>query len=276
MVRLRRQPVRLDEEPMSDAIAEPFDRAARRRSRDRAAPAFAAHAFLKDALAAEIGARLTEMDVRPGRVLDLGAHDGRLRAHVDADLFVHADAGFRFARASGGIMCDEDRLPFAAKTFDAVLSAGSLHGVNDLPGALIQIRRLLTPDGLFVANFVGGVSLASLRGRMIVAEEEATGGVSPRLLPMVDPRQAPALLQRAGFADPVVDVIERTIRYPDARAMLADLRGMGESNILAARPRRPMPRTLAMQLLAAVEAAPDADGRHAVALEIVTMTGRVR
>jgi SAM-dependent methyltransferase len=256
--------------------AEPFDRAARRRARDRAAPRFAAHAFLKDALAADIGERLAAIGHGIDRVLDLGAHDGRLRRHIAAGTIVAADAGFRFARAAGGVQCDEDRLPFAAGSFDAVLSAGSLHGVNDLPGALIQIRRCLRPGGVFIANFVGGASLAALRARLVTAEDAALGGVAPRLLPMVDPRQAPVLLQRAGFADPVVDVAARSVRYADARAMVADLRGMGEGNILATRTRRPMSRTLAERLLAAAEAAADADGRHAVVLEIVTMTGRVR
>ena len=257
------------------AEAEPFDRQARRRARDRAARRFDAHSFLKDALAADIADRLGELGANAGRVLDLGAHDGRLSRLLAADV-VAADAGFGFARAASGIMCDEDRLPFAADSFDAVVSAGSLNGVNDLPGALIQVRRILKPGGVFVANFVGGASLAALRMRLIAAEDAATGGIAPRLHPMIDPAEAPGLLQRAGFSDPVVDVAGRVVRYPDARGMVGDLRGMGEGNVLAARQRRPLARYVAARLVAAAEAAPDADGRHAVHLEVVTMTGRVR
>jgi NADH dehydrogenase [ubiquinone] 1 alpha subcomplex assembly factor 5 len=257
-------------------VAEPFDRAARRRARDRAAPGFSRHAFLKETLAAELAGRLQELGIRPGRALDLGAHDGALRRLLPAEELVAADAGFRFARAAAGVMCDEDRLPFADASFDAVVSAGSLHGVNDLPGALVQVRRLLRPGGVFLANFVGGASLAALRSRLVEAEEAVCGGVSPRLLPMVDAREAPSLLQRAGFAAPVVDVVALAVRYPSARAMLDDLRGTGECNILAARSRRPLSRTLAAALLAAAEAVPDSDGRYPVDLEIVTLTGRVR
>ncbi len=258
---------------MSDLI-EPFDRAARRRARDRAAPDFARFAFLKDALAADLVDRLSELGTSSARVLDLGAHDGRVSPLLPESETIATDAGFRFACVAGGVMCDEDRLPFAAGTFDAVLSAGSLHGVNDLPGALVQIRQVLKPGGVFLAAFVGGASLAGLRARLLAAEMTRYDGVSPRFLPMIDPREAPGLLQRAGFVEPVVDVHQQTVRYRGAASMLADLRGMGESNILRARSRRPLSRLDAAAFHAAAEAGEEAGGRHPALLEIVTMTGR--
>ncbi|MBB4632049.1 methyltransferase domain-containing protein [Sphingosinicella soli] len=258
---------------MSDLI-EPFDRAARRRARDRAAGDFGHYAFLKDALTADLVERLAGLGPPPARVLDLGAHDGRLAALLPESETVATDPGFRFAKAAAGVMCDEDRLPFGRGCFDAVLSAASLHSVNDLPGALVQIRQVLKPGGVFLAAFVGGASLADLRARLLAAETARRDGASPRFLPMVDPREAPGLLQRAGFVEPVVDVHARTVRYPGAAAMLADLRGMGESNVLHARSRAPLSRADAAAFHAAAEAAAEADGRHPVQLEIVTMTGR--
>ena len=258
---------------MSDPI-EPFDRRARRRARDRAAADFARFAFLKDALVADLVDRLAELGSSFPRVLDLGSHDGRIAATLPESETVSADAGFRFAKMAGGVMCDEDRLPFAPGSFDAVLSAGSLHGVNDLPGALVQVRQVLKPGGVLLAAYVGGASLADLRARLLGAEMERRDGVSPRFLPMVDPREAPGLLQRAGFIEPVVDVHQQTVRYRGAASMLADLRGMGESNVLHARSRKPLSRADAAALYAAAESAAEADGRHSVRLEIVTMTGR--
>lgn len=253
---------------------EPFDRAARRRLRDRAAPRFGDFAFLKDAMADDIVERLDALGPAPLRILDLGAHDGRFAARLPGITVIAADAGFRFARAAQGVMCDEDRLPFAAAAFDAVLSAGSLHGVNDLPGALVQIRQCLRAGGVFVASYVGGASLHDIRTQMLAVELEARGGVSPRILPMVDPREAPSLMQRAGFVDVVVDVTERPVRYQGAAAMLRDLRGMGETNFLLSRSRRPLRRDEAARMAAAIEAERAADGGITARLQIITMTGR--
>ncbi|MEA3538972.1 MAG: class I SAM-dependent methyltransferase [Pseudomonadota bacterium] len=258
---------------MSDPI-EPFDRAARRHARDRAADDFARFAFLKDALAADLAERLAELGSSFPRVLDLGSHDGRFAALLPESEMVAADAGFRFAKTARGVMCDEDRLPFAPHSFDAVLSAASLHGVNDLPGALVQIRQVLRPGGVFLAAFVGGASLAALRARLLAAEMSRYDGVSPRFLPMVDPREAPGLLQRAGFVEPVVDVHQQVVRYRSAASMLVDARGMGEGNVLLARSRKPLSRADAAAFHIAAEAAAEADGRHPLQLEIVTMTGR--
>lgn len=254
---------------MSD-MPEPFDRLARRRHRNRAARRFADHSFLKDAIVDELLARLSEIRRRFGRALDLGCHDGRLGRRLDVDDCVFADAGEAYARVAGGIVCDEDRLPFADGSFDLVVSAGALHGVNDLPGALAQIRRALRPDGLFLAGFFGGDSLVELRRALIEAESVLCGGVSARVMPMIDVAQAGALLQRAGFAMPVVDVDTVMVRYDSLFALMNDLRGMGEANMLVARPRTGLRRDL---LMAAAERFAAGGDRIAVTVQIVYLTG---
>ena len=253
---------------------EPFDRAARRRARDRAAPNFDAHAFLKDAMADELLARLNEVNRQFEVALDLGCHDGRLGRRLPVTRCTFADAGPAFARRAGGIVCDEDRLPFADGSFDLVVSAGSLHGVNDLPGALVQVRRALRPDGLFLAAFFGGETLMTLRQAFLEAETSLRDGVAARVSPMVDVQQAGALLQRAGFAMPVVDVDTVDVRYGHLLPLIAELRGMGETNILNARARGGLRRDV---LMAAGERFQDltqtADGRVVARVQIVYLTG---
>lgn len=248
---------------------EPFDRAARRRHRDRAAARFGAHAFLKEAMADEIVARVADFGRDFGRVLDLGCHDGRLGRRLGATVF--ADAGERFARTAGGIVCDEDRLPFADASFDLVVSAGSLHGVNDLPGALVQIRRALAPGGLFLAAFVAGETLHEVRRALLEAEAEQRGGASPRVSPMVDVVEAAALLQRAGFAMPVADVDTVRVRYGDLFAAMAEIRAAGEANMLVT--RRPLRRDVLMNAAARFQTLADADGRVPVRVQILYMSG---
>jgi len=248
---------------------EPFDRSARRRQRDRAAATFAQHAFLKDAMADEIVARVDDMNRDFDRVLDLGCHDGRLGRRLRAAAF--ADAGTAFARTAGGVACDEDRLPFADSSFDLIVSACSLHVVNDLPGALVQIRRALRPNGLFLAAFVAGESLYELRLALLEAEAAILGGASARIAPMVDVAEAAGLLQRAGFAMPVADVDTVYVRYGDLFAALADLRAMGEGNVLAA--RRPLRREVLSMAAERFKAMAGPDGRVAVRVQILYLAG---
>lgn len=253
---------------MTDSF-EPFDRVLRRRRRDRATPGFREHAFLKDAMAEEILGRLDDLGRRFPLALDLGCHDGRLGRRSPAERCLFADAGFGFALAAGGIQCDEDRLPFADASFDLIVSAGSLHGVNDLPGALVQIRRALKPGGLFLASFVGGDSLLELRRAFLEAESDLTGGAAARVLPMVDPIEAPGLLQRAGFAMPVADLDTRTVRYDDLFGALRDLRGAGETGILAAGSRAPLSRAVLMR---AAEKFAASGGRSPVRVTFIHLT----
>ena len=249
--------------------AEPFDRATRRRHRRRAAANFAAHAFLKDAMSDEIVARVADTGHRFARVLDLGSHDGRLGRRLGAIAFADADPAF--ARAAGGIAADEDRLPFADASFDLIVSAGSLHGVNDLPGALVQVRRALTPGGLFLAALIAGESLYELRRAFLEAEADLRGGVSPRIMPMVDVAEAAGLLQRAGFVMPVADVDTVQVRYDNLFAAMSELRGAGEANILSA--RRPLRRDVLTAAAEKFQESAGPDGRVTVRVQILHLAG---
>ena len=169
-------------------------------------------------------------------VLDLGCFDAALPMPARARV-VRSDPGFGWARAAGGVQADEDRLPFADASFDLVVSAGVLDQVDDLPGALALIRRVLRPDGLFLGALVGAGSLPMLRAALRSAEGERPVA---RLHPGVDVRAAGDLLQRAGFALPVADVETLDAGYRDVGRLLDDLRGSASSNILVG--RRPIGR----------------------------------
>jgi SAM-dependent methyltransferase len=178
-------------------------------------------------------------------------------------------AGERLAVAA-----DEEALPFRDASLDLVVSALALQLVNDLPGTLIQIRRALKPDGLFLAAMVGGDSLAELRAAFAEAESELEGGVSPRVAPFADLRDLGALLQRAGFALPVADVDRVTVRYDSPLALMHDLRRMGASNALAERRRAPLRRaTLRRMMEIYARNFTDADGRIRATFEIVWLSG---
>ncbi len=176
--------------------------------------------------------------------------------------------------AAGVVVADEEALPFAAGAFDLVVSGMALQWVNDLPGVFAQVRRTLAPDGLFLACMAGGASLTELRAALAQAEEEITGGASPRVSPFVDVRDLGALLQRAGFALPVTDVDSITLRYDSMFALCRDLRDMGAANALAQRARTPLRRAVllrAAQIYA--ERFSDPDGRVRATFEIVWLSG---
>ena len=169
---------------------------------------------------------------------------------------------------------DLEALPFAAETLDLAASLLALHAVNDLPGALVQIRRSLRPDGLFIACLLAGQSLTELRQSLLAAEVELTGGASPRVAPFADLRDLGGLLQRAGFALPVIDSESVTVRYGDMFGLLRDLRAMGWANALSERSRKPLRRAVllrAAELYA--ERFADPDGRLRATFEIVWLSG---
>lgn len=168
------------------------------------------------------------------------------------------------------ICADEERLPFNDGTFDLALSALSLQLVNDLPGALIQIRRALKPDGLFLGAVLGGGTLHELREAFMLAETEVEGGASPRVAPMGDVRDYGALLQRAGFAMPVVDVDIVEVTYATPLALMADLRGMGATNALTERRKTFLRRnTLRKAVQIYEERFSTANGRVKATFEII-------
>lgn len=169
---------------------------------------------------------------------------------------------------------DPEALPFGAERFDLAVSVLALHGVNDLPGALVQVRRSLRPDGLFVAAMLGGQSLHELRAVLAEAEADTSGGASPRVAPFTDLRDLGHLLQRTGFALPVTDFDRVTVRYRSMFGLLADLRGMGLTNALADRSRRPTPRGLLMRAAELyAERFADPDGRLRATFDLVWLSG---
>jgi len=208
----------------------PFDRALRRLRRGRAAADGGTGDYLIRHMADELIERL-DLVTRPFRDALLLGPGTYLAEHLRA-------RGLAVTVSDA----DEDLLPFAEPAFDLAVSIGSLDTVNDLPGALIQIRRVLRPDGLFLAAFVGAGSLKRLRRAMRAAEEAEQVAPSPRIHPQIDVRAAGDLLTRAGFALPVADCETVSVRYTAFRTLIADLRAMGATNLLAARDRRPFGR----------------------------------
>ena len=252
----------------------PFDRALRRLRRARAAPRFDEADYLHRRAADEILERLDLVKRDFRHALDLGCGGGYLTERLRGRGIetMAADPGFAFAAATGGVQCDEDRLPFADGSFDLVVSVGVLDSVNDLPGALILIRRALKPDGLFLGAFAGAGSLPRLKAAML-AGDSAEGGAAPRIHPQIDVRAAGDLLTRAGFALPVVDVESIDVRFSSMRQLVADLRAMGATNVLASRSKRPIGRYGLAAAAAAFEAAAGPDGKVTERFEILHLLG---
>ena len=258
-----------------------FDRRLLARRRDRAARADVRCDFLLRHVADDIAERLGFVRRSFPVVLDLGAGEGivgqRLKtAGIGPELIVSMDLSpGQLNRADGPrVVADEELLPFRNASLDLAVSGLALQLVNDLPGALLQIRRALKPDGLMLAAMLGGTSLAELREALVVAEIETTGGASPRVAPFADVRELGALLQRAGFALPVADSETLRVGYASALHLMHDLRAMGWANVLVDRGRRPMRKaTLARALAVYQERHGRPDGRIEATFEIVTLTG---
>ena len=247
------------------------------RARHRRAVAAGPETFLLDRAAADLAERLNAVLRRFDLVLDLGTPgDGATLAGVPTvGRIIAARAALPEKEGTTKfVMADEEALPFAPAAFDLVVSALSLQFVNDLPGTLVQIRRVLKPDGLFVAALAGGATLSELRESFAIAESEIDGGVSPRVAPFADVRDLGALLQRAGFALPVTDVDRITVRYGTVFALMHDLRRMGATNTLIDRRRVPLRRaTLFRMAEIYAERFADPDGRLRATFEIVWLAG---
>ena len=260
-----------------------FDRRLLRRRRDRAAARLAEHDFLFRHTAAAIADRLDDVTRRFASVLDLGCHGGEMATALgdrsDIDCLVQCDLSPGMAKRAAlsghsTVAADEEFLPFAEAAFDLVVSNLSLHWVNDLPGALIQVRRVLKPDGLFLGAMLGEGTLAELREAVMAAELEIAGGISPRLSPFADLRDAAGLLQRAGFALPVADIEPVTVSYENAFRLLADLRGMGETNATIARNPTPPPRALWSETARHyAETSAEPDGRIPASFRVIHLLG---
>jgi SAM-dependent methyltransferase len=220
-----------------------FDRVLLRHRRERAARDWDRSAFLKREIAERLVERLDDVRRSFPLALDLGSHGDEIAVALGerktVGCLVRADLGHGFARRARGpaVVADEEFLPFAAGSFDLVVSAMDLHWVNDLPGTLIQIGRILKPDGLLLGAMLGGSTLWQLREALAAAESEIEGGLSPRVSPFADLRDAAGLLQRAGFALPVADSETIDVEYDNALALMRDLGAMGESNLIVERRR---------------------------------------
>jgi SAM-dependent methyltransferase len=248
--------------------------------RTRAAGRLNEHDFLFRAVAERLADRLSDVKRTFQLALDLGCHGGEFGEIVGArggiETLIQCDPAPAMARRAGGpaLAAEADALPFGEGQFDLIVSNMSLHWVNDLPGALIQVRRALKPDGLFLAALAGGGTLGELRGALLEAETELAGGASPRVSPFIDLRDAGALLQRAGFALPVADGDLIPVRYENALKLMADLRGMGEANALAAMPRHFTRRSIILRAAEVYrERHEGTDGRIPASFQIVYLTG---
>lgn len=259
------------------APSQVFDRKRHRQRRERFA---GGPDFVRRAIEERLLDRLDDLRRPLGRVLVLGAQDGglaaALRQRVGIDAVFTAD---ELVPACGAapppdVILDEELLPFAPASFDTVLSAMSLHWINDLPGLLAQIRQCLVPDGLLLASFPGGETLHELRHCLMTAELQVKDGAGARLSPMIDVRDAGALLQRAGYALPVADVERLTVRYDEPLALLLELRAMAESQSLYRGARAPLGRMVLARLAELYRKSyADDDGRIRASLDIVTITG---
>ncbi len=257
-----------------------IDRTTVRRNRARAAAGFEDFNFLIENAADDIMERLADVTRRFPRALDLGCHTGalgrRLMERADIQLLISADSSRAMAKQAPGlrIAADEEFLPIADGALDLIVSCLTLHWVNDLPGCLIQARRALKPDGLFLAAMFGGATLRELREAFLAAEDEIEGGASPRVSPFADVRDAGDLLSRAGFKLPVTVTETLTVSYESPFKLISDLKGMGEANAHAHRRKTFTRRATLLRALAIYqERFGDAEGRVPATFEIVTLTG---
>ena len=231
-------------------------------------------------VATRLAERLGDVRRRFPLALELGCHTGQLAAALGAEppigRLIQADLALAMVRADPGprLVVDEELLPFAPARFDLALSCLSLHWVNDLPGTLAQIGSALKPDGLLLAALFGGTTLRELREALLRAELELDGGAGPRVSPFVDLRDAGALLQRAGFALPIVDLETIVVTYGHPLKLMQELRRMGEANALLDRQRRPLRRsTLVRACEIYQDLFADAAGRVPATFQILMLSG---
>lgn len=256
-----------------------FDHRQLRRQRLRAAPCFADHDFLFREAALRLADRLLDIKRDFPLALELGSRGGLMGVALQGQGRVKQLIGLDLDPAllepdRLGVVADLGLPPFTDRSFDLVLSCLSLHWVDDLPGLLVQVRRMLKPGGLFLASLLGGNSLAELRESLLLAESEISGGAAPRVIPMADIKDLGGLLRRAGFEQPVADAETLTAEYPNPLSLLADLRGMGEANALIKRSKKPLSRAVLMRMAEIYQerfAGPQ--GRVTARFDILTLTG---
>lgn len=256
-----------------------FDRKRLLAHKRRAHARFGAHDFLFREAAERLAERLDDMARHFPLALEIGSHGGILRdalqGHGGIETLIHTAIATEFLPdAAPATLADHEFLPFCENAFDIIMSTGALHWVNDVPGMLAQICRALKPDGLFIAIFPGGDTLHELRESLAHGALAAEGGTRPYVSPFIDVRDAGHLLQRAGFALPVVDSDCLTVTYRTPLALMHDLRGMGETNALRMQQRSAMRReTFAAACAHYQTHFPDNSGGIRATIELITLTG---
>lgn len=249
-----------------------------RRKRRALTAAVPGAAFLLDRAVEDLGERLATVERRFDKAaalfcLTAAAGDAVLQSGK-AQSLVRIEADAALFGGEAGPVGSYDQIPLDPESIDLAVSLLSLHEADDIPGALIQIRRALRPDGLFLGAMAGGGTLGELRESLLAAETELHGGASPRVAPFTDVRDAGALLQRAGFALPVADVETVIVRYDSLFGLMRDLRAMGASNALVDRSRRPASRRLFLRAAEIyAERFADADGRIRATFAFIWMSG---
>lgn len=259
---------------MSAPSAPPliFDSRRRAATRDRAQPRFADHNFLYRYMLEGLLERLGDVQRPLQNVLLIGCPD---RSAYEALTVLGKDVtccdpGGRNARLNDGVQADEDALPFAENSFDLVIACDTLDSVNDLPGALILMQRILRPDGLLLGAFLGAGSLPRLRQALLHAEGDKA---RPHVHPQVEVRAAGDLLARTGYAMPVADIETLTVRYASLLALMHDLRGMGHTNVMTRGRTGPLNRETIARASVLFEQAADPDGRTAETFSILYLSG---
>ena len=254
-----------------------IDKAALYRNRERASKIAKADAdFLVRYAAEDLALRLSTITKPLTKIADLNnagsaIFDVLQTSGSDTDVIQTKSPAFA---TSNAIVCEDDIVPFANASFDLIVSALNLQFVDDLPGTLIQIRRALRPDGLFLGMVMGGSTLQELRQSFLTAEAELTGGASARVLPFIDVKDAGHLLQRAGFALPVTDTEHLTVRYDHPMDLMRDLRAMGATNCVTGRSRNFLRKdVLNTTCEHYVKNYSDTDGRVRATFEIISMSG---
>ena len=263
-----------------DGVTKPpliFDRTLWRQRLSRALRSGHPCDFLVRRAAEDIVFRLEGISRAFPRALDLGGlHPAIFRALAAPGRLVAQAAPVEGALGAEGlrVVADEEALPFAPQSFDLVVSTLNLQFANDLPGVFAQIRRVLAPDGLFLAAIIGARTLVELRACLVQAQDEIEMGASPRVAPFADLRDLGGLLQRAGFALPVTDSDVFSVRYRNAFDLMRDLRAMGATNVLVAGARRPLRRSVAFRAAAIyADKFADPDGRIRATFEIIWASG---
>lgn len=253
-------------------------------NRDRVADSYSEHAFLKRHMSTELLDRLDDVSRHFNHVLDLGAHTGLLASTLQTAPQIGEIVCLEPSRKMAEMAAQDwptcraelSQIPFKDESFDLITSLLALHWVNDLPAALLQIKRCLKPDGLLLAGLMGAGSLNELRIALVEAETELKGGISPRLSPLPQLHDMAGLLQRSGFALPVVDIEKVRVRYSHPMRLLADLKAMAEQAAFASHPNAPR-RPLSRRLLARMceiyqERFSDPDGKVRASFDIIWLS----